>query len=838
MLRPGLAGALRLRNLLRGRGAVSVPVLSGAMRPEVLLFLPAGEVRKGKRPRELERQLWAGYSRYALPELRNVAAGRDVAPQWRAEACWVLARWHSAHGDYERALDYAVLMRSVRPAEAWFKGQILLEVDCLNRLGREVEAREILDQVLGTIDWHPDYGLAYANTYAISDPDADDRLVWMNRGLESAGFAPIQRLTLDAPLTIDNLSAPSAAPGSRVDGPLVSVLMPAYNSAATIDKALRGLLEQTWGNLEIIPVDDCSTDETWEVLQAFARQDSRIRPLRHETNTGAYGARLTALEQARGEFITVHDADDWSHPQKLEVQVGALLAEPELVATMTSWCRVSRNLYVNRVGVIPSGNLQRQNESSLMFRRSLVDTLGAWDKVRAAADTEYIWRIQAAHGKGAVRVVHPEVPLSFSLSQEDSLTRSGPTHVKTIFYGTRRVYREAQRWWHQQAADGQLELRPGQRRRFPAPPNLLSKRPGPRHYDLLLVGDFSLRIGAGAYAQSLVEAAVAQGLRVGIFHWRRYEKPAMRPVRDLYQALAAAGGLDIIAAEDALTAQTALVADVMAVRHLLDWVPEWQVDRVLIATGHTGGSGFPDLVDYAPAVVAEHVESAFGRAAWWVAVSEPDRDCLRADPAYVNVADFVVPAPVPRQVFQETLPEAAQRTVRLGRFALGEGGSWPEEGEAFRKAYCADQPCQVSLLGLGRSYRSMFAPLPGNWSVDSAVVSDQVQAFSHTVSGLDLFLHYPGETRLDAGGRSVYEAMARGLPVIAPPSLEVFFGDGARYAEPEQAWEAARSLWANPDDYQAQAEAARRTARALADGAQILAALCPQPAGRPVDVIG
>ena len=591
----------------------------------------------------LEKKLWGGYSTHALQDLHSIVTSRSMLAGVRADAAWVLARWHSARSEYELALQYALLMRALDKKRGWEKGQILLEVDCLNRLGRAEEARRCLEHAMRKHEVAPsDYCLAYSNVLHAAGASDAERLAWINRMFARYGFAELALLDESAPLAIHNLRAREVM--TPHDGPKVSVLMPAYNSAATIEKAIRGLLAQSWRNIEIIPVDDCSPDATWSVLQAYAEQDPRIVPIRHEVNTGAYGARLTALEKATGEFITVHDADDWSHPQKIEVQVKALLADESLVACMSSWCRASRDLYINRVGVIPGPNLQRQNESSLMFRRSLVDTLGAWDRVRAAADTEYIWRIQAVHGKRAIKVVHEEVPLSFSLSQEDSLTQTGPTHVKTIFYGTRRVYREAQKWWHQHAADGELKILPADSfRRFAAPPNLLMKNPEPKEYDFLFVGDLALKKGVGELQQALVSAIAEEGkYRVAVFHWPRYEKSLHRQVAPNYQVLSSQGKIDIIAAEDALKTKHSIVTDVIACGKLLDRWPRWEAQKVWACSGHTDGSRFPSGKLEKEAVEA-NLLSAFGKAAVWLPVSREDAEIMKTDVGFNSVSEFFIP---------------------------------------------------------------------------------------------------------------------------------------------------------------------------------------------------
>src|SRR5690606_27365364 len=110
------------------------------------------------------------------------------------------------------------------------------------------------------------------------------------------------------------------------------IIIPAYNAGETIHISISSLLKQTWSNLEIVVVDDCSTDNTAEVVEQFASQDSRVKLLRKEVNGGAYPARNLGLTYVTGDFILVHDSDDWSHPQKIEIQMAELKANPDAVA--------------------------------------------------------------------------------------------------------------------------------------------------------------------------------------------------------------------------------------------------------------------------------------------------------------------------------------------------------------------------------------------------------------------------------------------------------------------------------------------------------------------------
>jgi teichuronic acid biosynthesis glycosyltransferase TuaG len=107
--------------------------------------------------------------------------------------------------------------------------------------------------------------------------------------------------------------------------PLVSVVMPAYNSSAYVGAALESVRQQTFDSWEVIVVDDCSTDDTREVVSTIAQTDGRVRLLPLAHNHGAPAApRNRGVAQAKGRYIALLDADDVWHPQKLELQVAAM----------------------------------------------------------------------------------------------------------------------------------------------------------------------------------------------------------------------------------------------------------------------------------------------------------------------------------------------------------------------------------------------------------------------------------------------------------------------------------------------------------------------------------
>lgn len=96
-----------------------------------------------------------------------------------------------------------------------------------------------------------------------------------------------------------------------------SIIMPAHDAEVTIETALASALAQTGPSLEVIVVDDASTDRTWEVISAAAARDDRVRPIRCPVNGGPGAARNCGLDAARGEWIGLLDADDAYLPGRL-----------------------------------------------------------------------------------------------------------------------------------------------------------------------------------------------------------------------------------------------------------------------------------------------------------------------------------------------------------------------------------------------------------------------------------------------------------------------------------------------------------------------------------------
>lgn len=112
--------------------------------------------------------------------------------------------------------------------------------------------------------------------------------------------------------------------------PFVSVLMPAYNEQKHIGEAIKSILEQTYTNFEFVIINDCSKDNTKEIIKKFAKKDKRIKLVDNEKNLGVAKSLNKGLEICKGKYIVRMDADDWSYPYRIEKQIGFMEKNPQI----------------------------------------------------------------------------------------------------------------------------------------------------------------------------------------------------------------------------------------------------------------------------------------------------------------------------------------------------------------------------------------------------------------------------------------------------------------------------------------------------------------------------
>jgi len=213
-----------------------------------------------------------------------------------------------------------------------------------------------------------------------------------------------------------------------MESPRVSIVVPAHNRAAFIERSVRSALAQTFSDLEVIVVDDASTDETVQRVEQI--RDPRLVVLRHETNRGAQAARNTGLARARGEFVAFLDSDDELCVDKVALQVEAFSrAGPEVGVIFGRYLhqlREGRRIMVAKLGDDAYRSLLTRPSVhiiTLLVRRSCFEAIGPHDEgVRAHQEWDLALRLaQRFQFREVPRVVgtyydHPSPTISKDLS--------------------------------------------------------------------------------------------------------------------------------------------------------------------------------------------------------------------------------------------------------------------------------------------------------------------------------------------------------------------------------------------------------------------------------------
>lgn len=163
--------------------------------------------------------------------------------------------------------------------------------------------------------------------------------------------------------------------------PLVSVVLPTYNAAKFLSSAIESILNQTYKNVELIVVDDGSTDSTMDILKKYT---GRIKCL-YQNNSGPNAARNTGILAAKGKLIAYQDADDVSLPTRIEEQVKFLLNNPEKSMVHTGMTNInSDGVREPRLGRIGTTFELLQNNfvhnGTVMHWKYVFDTIGMWDR--------------------------------------------------------------------------------------------------------------------------------------------------------------------------------------------------------------------------------------------------------------------------------------------------------------------------------------------------------------------------------------------------------------------------------------------------------------------------
>jgi glycosyltransferase involved in cell wall biosynthesis len=241
--------------------------------------------------------------------------------------------------------------------------------------------------------------------------------------------------------------------------PLVSVIVPAFNAQATLEETIQSALASTCGHIEVVIVDDGSTDRTGAIAADLA-SDPRVRVVTQQ-NRGLPGALNTGLAEARGEFVARLDADDLWHPEKLEKQLelAASEASPDFIYTFYRYIdEQGRVLFDGPPQQFPAHALRRSiyetligTGSSMLMRRSALERLGGFDETfRNSEDLLFQVKVASRHTIGCV----PEYLVGYrlrarSLSQDAEAMRDVWLQLRrSLRNGYPQVPARVHRWTH------------------------------------------------------------------------------------------------------------------------------------------------------------------------------------------------------------------------------------------------------------------------------------------------------------------------------------------------------------------------------------------------------
>lgn len=226
---------------------------------------------------------------------------------------------------------------------------------------------------------------------------------------------------------------------------LVSIIMTNYGMSNYVEKAISSVLAQSYENFELIIVDDCSKDDDYSKLLSLvdSLSDPRVKVIRMSINGGTYRAKNYGISHASGKYVTFHDSDDVSHPDRLLIQIRDLKSS-NAVANTTSCFRITDDemVYFYRSGAIKKAPI------TLMVHRAVFKRVGVFKPVRVSADSEFLNRIKVICGPMSINNLPDVLYLaSYHLS---SLTSMGKTSLHPVLgvIGIRAEFKMAYTDWH------------------------------------------------------------------------------------------------------------------------------------------------------------------------------------------------------------------------------------------------------------------------------------------------------------------------------------------------------------------------------------------------------
>lgn len=760
-----------------------------------------GQVKKIER---LKYRLYnLGFVEKAIDDLiHTVSTSRD--PYLKRLAAWELAVWYANQYTKEGAkncLKYLAAAIENEKDKVLLRRAAILIAESYEILDDiEIGKRVIMDAL--ALDKHPDLYLAAANL----ELDLPSKLEWINKAFN---HYQVENIILDHTKDNQSLYDRLKDTGEKTDPPeerpKVTVIIPSFNAEDVIITSLESVLNQSWENIEVLVVDDCSNDTTPQIVADFAQRDKRVRLIQAEINSGAYVSRNLALKEATGDFVTINDADDWSHSKKIETQVMHLIKNTRIIGNFSQQVRTTNDLKFFRRG--KPGMYIFNNMSSFMFKRKpVMDKIGYWDCVRFGADSEFIKRMKLVFGEKSV-VELPTAPLSFQRHSINSLTGHSAFGFPGFFMGARKEYKEAQDTYHRNNKNQLYFPFPINNRVFPVPEPMWPKREKQhldrRHFDVIIASEFRLLGGTNMSNREEIKAQKRLGMRTGLIQLSRYELNSTANINPKIRDLIDGDQVQMLVYGEKVS------CDVLIVRHppiLQEWqqyVPDVEAKNVVVIVNQPPKRDYSETgeVLYTMDRCQENLIQYFGEKGKWYPIGPQIRETLYKqhrnelnmiqleEEDWVNIIDI-------NEWRRPSLPTRNSK-IKIGRHSRDQYVKWPAGKQELLSIYPDTEKYEIHVLGGAKAPKKVIGEIPSNWKVyEFGEVHPK-----EFLANLDVFVYYTHPDWVEAFGRVIFEAMAAGVPVIISPNYKSLFGDGAIYAEPHEVMERIDELMSDCEYY-------------------------------------
>lgn len=752
-----------------------------------------------------------GFTEKALADLKSFYDQNEDL-YLKRQAAWELAVYYANQYTESGAENCLVIIEQALTEKKDvddLRRAAILKAESLDILGEQEEAERVLAHASAS-KLHADLYLAQSNL----ETSYKQRVEWINKIYDMHQIARIACSTDDNFSPYDQMIAvkDGLVFNNLEESPKVSVIIPVYNAEKTIQTALNAILNQTWTKLEILVVDDCSTDKTKQVAEQFATKDDRIQVLTTGVNSGAYTARNVALKEATGEFVTINDADDWSHPEKIRTQVQHLIRSPKVIGNFSNQARATEDLKFFRRG--KPGIFIFANMSSFMFRRKpVMEKLGYWDSVRFAGDSEFLKRVKLFFGEKSV-VELKTAPLSFQRQSEDSLTGNSAFGFPGYFMGVRKEYAEMHEHYHQKHMNDLFYSFPQKNRLFPVPEPMLPTREkkvnGRRHFDVIIASEFRLLGGTNMSNIEEIKAQKRLGLKTGLIQMSRYDLNSVTAINPKVRNLIDGDAVQMLVYGEKVS------CDVLILRHppiLQEWqkyIPDIVANHVRVIVNQPPKREYSENGEtlYEIPRCAEHLEAYVGKRGKWYPIGPSIRQTLNnhhedelntihlTNEDWLNIIDVA-------EWRRERRPR--NERIQVGRHSRDQYVKWPDNRADLLAIYPGADNYEIHILGGAKAPKKILGELPSNWHVHAFGEVDPKDFLAR----LDVFVYYTHPEWVEAFGRVIFEAMAVGVPVIIPPSYHALFGEAAIYAEPDEVKGKINELMKDQACYQTQVEVAQ-----------------------------